>query len=250
MKRIIFSLLIISFSLVSFGQSRKETLGMSTITLSSEIWSQYHSEGRVHYNKPVLWTDLNLIFHEELYFNLWWSSGLEGSGISSDYGDEIQYILGRKIEFDEKLYVDFGYGYYDTVEVGELENDIFTVFAEFGYHIKTVSFHTSPYIKFQLNEDLDSQSKFNNSYIYLGNRNISRLGDVQFDKEMCLLYDAGGIEGLDSGVFAQYLIEFKLRKSDRVSITLAQAKITTPLTSVDDDRDTVFVYGAGISIEL
>jgi len=63
-----------------------------------------------------------------------------------------------------------------------------------------------------------------------------------------LFFDDGAFLGLDSGVLGQYRCDLSWRVSKSVTLDLISVKISTPITSLSDERNKTNVsYGAGIT---
>ena len=69
-----------------------------------------------------------------LYFQIWSSYNPKG-GINSDFGDEIDYIVGIYRNFyDGKLGIDMGYAFYNLYDLKNTEGDLDIIYLKVDFH--------------------------------------------------------------------------------------------------------------------
>ena len=104
-------------------------------TLEFGSFSQYvgGTSGATFFNKPVFQQSFELNTKPlGLYVKVWNSVSPKG-GWNSDFGDEIDYILGIRRSLGKGWDIDVGYAFYDLHKVGQIKGDLHAVYGWLGF---------------------------------------------------------------------------------------------------------------------
>lgn len=236
------------------GESNGGFFDEISATLSFSVWSQYlaNSGGMIFHNKPVIQSDLTISFDNPgIYLDLWNSTGLNGGGFSSDYGDEFDITIGWVYIFEDSgISVDVGVSRFDILPVGKIsDDDITQPFITISREWQIAENHTiAPYARFEVLW-ADGGNPNGETYIHFGTTyDIGLTEDLSLSQKFDICYDPG-MFGFDSGFIGGYEVGLGL-DLDSMHIDLFQIRVATPLESLDDDRGTEVVFGAGVSFRF
>lgn len=116
---------LLVFAIVTLSLLRPGDCYADSVTLKTTYGTDYLGSftGSVIYSSPVVQSSLTLE-HRGLYLTAWGSYSASG-GWSSDYGDELDLIIGYTQTFaDRKLTIDVGYMYEDLVGIGNSSGNL------------------------------------------------------------------------------------------------------------------------------
>lgn len=222
-------------------------------TLSFTFWSKYlsNSGGMVYLDRPVIQSDLNIGLPSDFYIDLWNSTGLNGGGFSSDFGDEFDITLGWNHTFaDSGVAVDIGVSYFDILPVGTFAaSDIVQPFITISREWEISEHQTvSPYVRCELLWENGGDPN-GEAYVHTGiSHSVTITEGFTFEQKADVCYDPG-MFGLDAGFIGEYDAGFGLDLG-AFHWDIIKGRISTPLESLDDDRGTELVFGCGVSIKF
>ncbi|KPJ55272.1 hypothetical protein AMJ47_00100 [Parcubacteria bacterium DG_72] len=220
-----------------------------SLTLSSKIWSKYLNEGggNILHDKPVIQSDIFVSFPRGFYFSVWHSAGLDGTGLSSDAGDEIDYIVGWNGEV-KGLNLDFGILYFDLVDLFRSpQGDIIQPYLELSKDFNVFGNQKlAPYVWFGFPYSAKGDEFGHGFYTRLGVKHVWQIGPkFIFSQKANLFFDDGAC-GFDSGLFGEYRCSLSWQISKSTTIDLISIKAIDPFTPLSDNRKTEIVYGMGV----
>ncbi|MBZ9577712.1 hypothetical protein KJA13_01600 [Patescibacteria group bacterium] len=221
-----------------------------SVTLSSKIYSKYLNEGggNILHDKPVIQTDLFASLPKGFYLGIWHSAGLDGTGLSSDNGDEIDYIVGWSGKVG-KVNLDIGAYYFDLVDIFKSPHgDIIEPYFEISKGFDISDKHClTPYVWFGFPYSAKGDEFGHGFYVRPGVKHAWQITPkLTLNQKANLFFDDGAC-GFDSGLFGEYRCSFSWQISKSTTIDLISVKGITPFTSLSDNRKTEIVYGAGIT---
>lgn len=237
---------------VAFSENANRDI---SFTLSSKVYSKYLSElgtGSVCHDKPVIQTDLLISLPKGFYLNIWHSAGLD-EGLSSNYGNEINYTLGWSGKLRETK-LSLGLSYFDCADLFIMpRGDLVFPYLEISKEIKVSKSHTlEPYVSFGFPFSAHS-NEFGHAVFYrAGVYHFWQINEkFRLYNKANLFFDNGGLSGYDSGLLGQYRCDFSYQISKSITLDLISVKLNTPLSSLSDERNkTNISYGAGIKIRF
>lgn len=246
MKRIIImTLAILMISGVIFSEANAEDI---SFTLSTKVWSKYlGSSGAVVHDKPALQTDLFVALPKSFYFDIWHSMGLDGTSLSSDLGDEIDYTLGWNGKV-KTFSLDAGISYFDIIDLFHSNSDAIQPYAEINRSFNFSKNHSfSPYAR------VETLFPFNNPgkglYAYSGIKYAWRLTPaITINQNAGLIYDSG-VFGLENGFAGRHNLSFIWSPSKSINFELLNTKITIPISSFSDRKNEI-AFGAGLMLNF
>lgn len=216
---------------------------------SSKIFSKYVGDtGTVFYNHPVVQNDLTISHKSGMYFDLWVSTSLKNAGVSTNYGNEIDYTIGWAGELSG-IGIDAGVSYWDIVTLFKMpEDDIIQPYLELNKKFNVIEGHVfTPSIRVEYAipaRGNDASSKVLHIHSALKHGwEISK--EVSLSQKVILTYDNGAY-GADKALVGAY----EFNPSYKVASWLAldgSAKVISPFTHVNDGRKTEWIFGAGLS---
>ncbi len=232
----------------------KEEEPALSFDLSFSYWSEYldDSGGIINHDRPVGQIDFILSHSSGVYLELWGSTGLNGGGISSDYGDEFDIYLGWSGEVEEfGLDLDIGVAYFDLLPVDTFSgSDVLQPFAMISKEFEIADGQTlTPYgrVEMLFSDDFDNQGE---CYFHFGVEHSFGLSEsLSVTQKVDLNYDPGLYE-LDATWIGEYAVALEWSVSELVTINPIMIRLATPLTDVEDDRETEFVWGFGATISF
>jgi len=239
--------LVIGMAGVVFAEEAKKDI---SVTLSSKVYSEYLSSnsGGICHDGPVIQTDMFISLPRGFYFDVWHSAGLNGTDLSSDYGDEIDYTIGWSGKV-KGIGLDLGVAYFDLIDLFEAPHgDLIMPYLEFnkGFDISK-NHRLTPFVCFKFPYSAKGDELGHGFRTYLGTKHAWQINPkLSFNQKINLLFDDGAC-GNDSGVLGQYQGGISWQASKQLTLDLISVKAVTPLTSLSDSRETKIVYGAGIT---
>lgn len=247
-KKIIWLIVLVTgITEVVFADSSSEDI---SFTLSSKVYSQYliADTGHIGHDKPVIQTDLFISLPKGFYFDLWHSAGLDGTGLSSDYGDEIDYTVGWNGKLGE-INLDLGVSYFDLVDLFKLPHgDLIRPYLELnkGFDI-TESHRLTPYVYLGFPYSAKGDEFGHGFFVRSGIKHAWQITpELTLNQKTNLFFDNGAC-GFDSGILGEYRCDIGWQISKSTTIDLISLKFVTPFTSLSDSRETEIVYGVGIT---
>ncbi len=227
-----------------------------SVTLSSRVYSKYLSElgtASVCHDKPVIQTNLFISLPKGFYLGIGHSAGLDGTGLSSNSGDEINYIFGWSKKTKE-INLDIGVCYFDGVNLFTMpKGDLIYPYFEISKEFKVFKKHTlEPYISFGFPFSAYANEFGHGFYTRVGTRHFWQISEnFKIYHKANLFFDNGGLKGFDSGVLGQYRCDLSYQLSKSITLDLISIKLNTPITSLSDQRNkTNMSYGAGLKIRF
>jgi len=221
-----------------------------SVSVSSKVWSKYlGGTGRVALNKPVIQTDIFVSLPKGFYFDVWNSTGLDDSNLSSNFGDEIDWTVGWSGNVIEKTYLDVGLAYYDCYELfRSKEYDAFAPYIEVGRPIELDSHTLTPFGRVEWNLPVDSLVN-SGTYSYAGIKHGWKISkNFLLKQKVDFLYDSGSF-GVNSGWIGRYQGELSWQVFRVLSIEPISLKARTPITSMPGHKTETSV-GAGATLSF
>ena len=217
------------------------------VTLSSTVWSKYViGNGLIARDEPVLQNDLFVSLPYDFFIDVWWSVGLDGTGVNSDFGDEVDYTIGWSGALEE-FNLTASFGYYDLFELGTDEGgDVFFNFLEVSRafpdvldgHTLTPYLNATMYFPHKWDVSDGVQPVLGLRHSWLVTRWLSANSDIGF------IYDSGAFD-FEPGFLWKYQGTLDWRLNDHLTLNLPQIKARVPLEPLNR-REAVAVYGAAI----
>ncbi|KKQ52436.1 MAG: hypothetical protein US70_C0009G0031 [Parcubacteria group bacterium GW2011_GWD2_38_11] len=254
--------LLVSFSNVVFAVEEEaaritmEELKKRNIEVnfSSKVLSKSVGDaGTVFYNRSVVENELTITHTPSgVYLEIWVSTSLKNAGVSTNYGNEIDYTLGWAGEV-AGIGIDAGVSYWDIATLFESpEGDIVQPYLELNKKFDIIEEgHTlTPSIKAEYGipaKGNDVGSKGLHMHTALKhNWEISK--DFSINHQVEMVYDYGAY-GADKALIGAYEVCPSYVVADWLSLD-ASAKVISPLTKVDDGRKTEWIYGGGVTFSF
>lgn len=227
-----------------------DSAGNLSFKVSSKVYSRYLNAGagNILHDKPVIQTDLFVSLPKGFYFDFWHSAGLDGTGLSSDSGDEIDYTVGWSGEV-KNLNLDIGAYYFDCVDIfksprGDFVEPYLEVNKSFDI---SKNQRLTPYVWFGFIYSAKEDEFGHGFYTRFGVKHAWQINPkLRFSQKANLFFDDGAC-GFDSGVLGEYRCDLSWQISKSTTLDLISVKAITPFTSLSDSRKTEIVYGAGIT---
>lgn len=225
--------------------------GESSFTLYTDIWSKYLvNKGVLAHDKPVLQTGLTYAAGKGFFLDLWHSAGLDGTSLSSDFGDETDYTIWWSGKAGN-LSMDFGLAYFDLFPLFSGKNDILQPFGEAGKSLRVSQNHTlTPYLRFEAGIPMKNGTPRRGAHVYLGTKHAwgarSFLG---INQRFWFLYDTGAY-GFDNGVLYGYRFDIRWAVTKSLTFNAPEIKFTGPLSGVHDRRKHEGIIGVGLALRF
>ncbi|MFA4916896.1 MAG: hypothetical protein WC560_09530 [Syntrophales bacterium] len=210
-----------------------------------KVWSRYLGDNAgIFYPKPVVWYDLYADLPGGWYADIWISNGLDDREFSNNTGDEIDVSAGYTGQFFFLSY-NIGILYCDAYEVWNFPNgDLIKSYACLTYSL--VSWN----IAFAVEHYIPGGDKMEGGWLFY--LSVCRVWELSPRWTLNGLfgprYDDGAF-GLDSGYYAGADFELDYQLSDTMTIGPA-VRAKTPISHMDDGRNTDIVYGITFSINF
>jgi len=251
-KRVLITLVVVFIGTgVLIPQAKAEG---ASVTVSTKVLSQYlGSDGAIFHDKPVLQTDVFIQLPRGVYIDFWHSVGLDGTDMSSDYGDEIDYTLGWSGTL-KGFVLDTGVSYFELVELLDIpQGDVIQPYIEVSKGFNTnKSQSLTPYFRVEFPFPAKGSSPEKGILTYGGLRHTWQGSPMlTMNQEVYVLRDDGAF-GFDSAVVGQYHIRLSWNYFKRINIDFLSLDVSTPLTSVSDadGRKTEVVVGGGLTFNF
>lgn len=232
--------------------AEQETSGAVHLNLGIVAWSQYvRSDGGVAHRHPVLQTDLYFSLPRGFYFDVWHSAGMEDANLSSDFADEIDYTAGWSGRL-RGLRLDMGFGYYDVHKLLDSpRGDVMELFVNVSRQLDVSMAHNlTPWLKLQRPMPARGDRPNGGTMISAGMDDSWRVRNyLTINHGAGLLYGDGTFD-MDQAVIGKYHTELVWSVSKNVAVKLPMLKISSPLTSVSDNRETEVVVGGGFAVHF
>lgn len=223
--------------------------GESSFTLYTHTWSKYLvNKGVLVHDKPVLQTGLTYAAGGGFFLDLWHSSGLDGTSLSSDFGDETDYTVwwSGKVE---SLDLQVGLAYFDLFPLFSTKNDILQPYGEVTRSFALTTSHTvSPYIRVEVGIPMRDGVPRRGAHAYFGTRHDwHALPFLAINHRGWLLYDTGAY-GFDNGVLYGYRLDTNWAITKALTVSVPSVKFTGPLAGIHDRRKHEGIVGVGFSL--
>jgi len=221
------------------------------ISFSSKVLNRYVGDtGVVSYDRPVSQNDLTITHNPSgVYLDIWQSISLTHSGRSTNYGNEIEYLIGWSGEIIG-IGADAGIGYFDLITLFNMpEGDVIQPYIEFNKKITAAGQHTlTPYVRAEYGIPAKGNAKeLKGLYVHTGLKHGWQItDDISVSQKAALIFD-GGAYGADRAWVGAYEVSPSYRVREWLSLDLS-GKVVGPFTSVTDGRTTQFIGSAGFSL--
>lgn len=128
MKKILLAVLVVATLFFSVNSNAAEELKFS-VALDAAYYSNYVGEisGNVSYDNPVFQQSVTFTHNSSGIYAQIWNSYSPKDGANSDFGDELDYIVGISKEI-KGFTVDAGYAFYDLHKIGHIEGDLHAIY--------------------------------------------------------------------------------------------------------------------------
>jgi len=238
--------LLIGVTGVVFADDSYEEI---SVTFSSRIYSKYLGSytGRVCDDDPSLQNDLFITLPKGFYLEIWNSIGLDGTGLSSDYGDELDYLVGWSGKLEE-INLNIGIAYIDCIDLFESpRGDLILPYLEINKEFDVSEKHClTPYLGFEFPFSAKGNEFGHGFYTRVGLKHDWQISPkLVFNQKINLFFDDGALG--DSGILGQYCCDLSWQISKPTTIDLISIKAIDPLTSLSDGRKAEMVYGTGMT---
>lgn len=233
------------------GNAVAEQKDKLNLSLSTKVWSKYlYTNSAIFHDEPVIQTDLLIGLPKGFYLDLWWSVGLDGTDMSSDFGDEVDYTIGWAGSVG-KFDIDLGIAYFDLFELLDTggDGDVLQPYIKLSKTLKLKKKHKlTPYAAFQWQQPLKS-SMSNGGYLIGGVSDLFQISPrVSVSSEVGMLYDTGAYN-YDNGLVGFANFEASWQLTEKFSMQLPSIIVTKPI-STSDERTTQVAFGLGFSINF
>lgn len=152
MKKILLAVLAVATLFFSVNSNAAEEPKFS-VALDAAYYSHYVGEisGNVSHDNSVFQQSVTLTHNPSGIYALVWNSYSPKGGVNSDYGDEVDYIIGFSKEI-RGFTVDAGYAFYDLHKIGHTEGDLHALYL----NVDAPEIHSIvPYLKVEINLSTD-----------------------------------------------------------------------------------------------
>ena len=230
----------VAFLIVSGVQA--EDTGVNFTLAPSVVSECVSSHGYLLHDGVALQTDAKIIFPGGLTAGVWWSTGLNGRGLSSDKADELDPYIGFAKK-GIKWQIDTRLAYFNFVELSQVRGDLLVSSVEIGREFKEGKQTFVPFVRIENRQRLPSFD-FNRWMPVMGLRHEWAIGKrVSFSQRVGLLYDSG-TPMADDGLLVQYRAGIKWQLSKRAGLE-PFVRFSWPLT-IHDARRTQTIGGVTI----
>lgn len=119
--------ILISFFYATISVASEEP--KFSVALDAAYYSSYVGEisGNVSHDNPVFQQSVTLTHNLSGIYVQVWNSYSHKDGANSDFGDELDYIVGISKEI-KGFTVDAGYAFYDLYKIGHTEGDLHAIY--------------------------------------------------------------------------------------------------------------------------
>jgi hypothetical protein len=219
--------------------------------VSTHVWSQYHAasdfggSGAIYHDKPVIQTDLSATWSGplDISFGIWHSAGLDDSGLSSDFGDELDYYLNFEKEIGGislSLYV----AYFDTVDLFRTPGDVVSITPKIGVPVEIGEHKVTPFVQWNTYVPT-GQGALAGNLFQLGVEHGFSVRSYDISHTMAVAYDDGAF-GLENGYIFNYIFTGSFAVSEKFTVEVPMFKFTTPMSDLKDGRGSEVTFGAGV----
>ena len=125
---ILLVLLMLGFPFLAYAEGEKIQIRGD---LEFGFYSQYIGSvtGSTIHDKPVFQQSFKLSVEPLGLYTKVWNSYSPKGGWNSDYGDEVDYVIGLRRRIVGEWNIDFGYAFYDMYKMGQIKGDLHGLYA-------------------------------------------------------------------------------------------------------------------------
>jgi hypothetical protein len=221
------------------------------VNLSAKVLNQYVGDtGVVNYNRPVLQNDLTITHVSSgVYLDIWQSISLSRSGVSSNYGNELEYFIGWSGEIFG-IGADAGIGYFDLITLFNMpKGDVIQPYIELNKKAELGGHHTLiPYVRVEYGIPAKGNAKeFKGLYVYNGLKHGWQITEyISVNQKAVIIFDDGAY-GADRAWVGAYEISSSYRIIEWLAFDLS-GKVIAPFTKTTDGRKAQFIGSSGFSV--
>ncbi|OHB18384.1 MAG: hypothetical protein A2749_02700 [Parcubacteria group bacterium RIFCSPHIGHO2_01_FULL_45_26] len=214
-------------------------------SLSLVIASQYVSpHGILLHDGPVLQTDLRATFPGGFTAGVWWSTGLNGEGLSSDKADELDPYVDWSRKWT-RWQLQSRLAYFNFIELDRMRGDLLVASVEIGRELKLGKHTLVPFTRLEHRSRLPSFD-FGRWMPVLGlSHQWALSSDIRFSQRAGLVYDSG-VPVSDSGYLLQYKATLAIKLSAKVSLE-PFIRLSLPLEALDS-RERQVIGAIGLNL--
>jgi hypothetical protein len=188
--------------------------------VTSHVFSQ---EGFVYHDKPVIQTEVFTYYDSGLYTVLWASFGLDDADLSSNWGDEMDYVIGWYGHVKGQR-LDLSLAYFDTWDIGHVPNgDLIQAKAVYGlgqWYINGHSLRRSVGVKYR-HEAKGNEDGFYTSLNLRHDRALTQALTV--GQDFTITHDSG-VCGADEGIIGKYGFDMNYTIASGIDLDLVKPK--------------------------
>jgi len=221
-----------------------------SLEISTEALTKYvGNSGMLYHDKPVIQTDMLLTLPKGFYVDVLSSFGLDGTGMSSDLGDEGDLGLGWRGNV-KGLDLDVGAYYLDFVDIFKARGDVISPYVEVSKTFDISKSHSlTPYLRTEVIFPAKGTIPGNGVWLFGGVRHKWQVSQAfAASQRLGLVYDDGAYDA-ESGLLGQYRLKLSWDLTKSITFDVLSLKVSFPLTTFHD-RETQAVVGAGFTLRF
>ena len=246
-----FTILVTSFALLFLGACATFPADRIQPTLNMKWLSQdVRPNGAVKYDKPSVQTDLTLTHPNGVYVGLLDYAGANDADLSSNKGDEIDYTIGYRTAVGP-MKLDAGFSYFDSFELWNgSRGNILRCYGDASVPITAGDHTLALYLRPEFRFPASGAQPEAGAWLIGGVRHRWEIAEfLNFRQGVSVNHDTG-FAGLDSGFIGSYEAHVNIPLSKVVSFDAISLRVYTPLSPLDDNRQTETALGAGIIVRF
>lgn len=239
-------ILLVAVALIGFMVSGVSAFEPN-VTLSSRLWSQYvGSNGLVIHKGPEMQNDVSIELPHGFTLGLTHFVGLNGSGLSSSFDDEIDLNLDWMGNLFG-LNLNAGVFYLDLYPVLKGSTNMWQTYLEVGKEFGVFANQTiTPYARLDVYAPAHATSFEGGTWLRAGvKHHLPISGLVSLDHKFSVMHDDGAL-GLKAGYLADYQGSLSWAVTKALTVEAPNYRVVLPLQSFSDGRGTTGVLGAGV----
>ena len=207
-------------------------------SISPTLVSEYVSpHGHLLHEGPALQTDMRFTWPGGFTAGIWWSTGLNGEGLSSDKADELDPFVGLGRKWGPWS-LSLATYYFNFVELDRMKGDLLVFQAELARKFTLGSSHALyPFMRLEERERLPNFDWSRWMPVVGLRHEWAASGRVTLGERLGFLYDSG-TPVADSGLLLQYRAGVKCKISKRVALE-SFVRLSLPLETLDTRKTQV-----------
>ncbi len=200
-------------------------------------------------DKRTVQTDILFTLPNNFYFEFWHSAGTNDSDLSSDFGDEIDWILGKSFKL-KNFNIDLGIAYYDYVDLLKMpKGDVVHPHFEINKTFSLLQNLTiTPYSRIKFPLLIKNHKIEKGTLLHTGvKQEFNFTPKLKLNNGIQILYDDGTTGAKKSAVFLYDLaLNYKITK--KFNLNFFSLTLATPLVkTIDRETETIFNFGIAVN---